>query len=90
MRNPTVVELLIHEDGVHVPDLDPIYEHRFVHDPSNLHEARRLAEANDRIRLGVLYRNPQAPRYEDLRRLPAHTAEEKIALLSEELDRYAV
>ena len=40
--------------------------------------------------LGVLYRNPQASRYEDLRRLPAHTAEEKIALLNEELDHYAV
>jgi len=90
VRNPDMVELLIHDDGVHVPELDPIYQHHFVHDPSNLHEARRLAEANDRIRLGVLYRNPKAPRYEDLRRLPAHTAEEKISLLNEELDRYAV
>ena len=62
----------------------------FAHDPSNLHEARRLADTNDRIRLGVFYRNPKIPRYEELRRLPAHTAEERVALLNEELDRYAV
>jgi 2-oxoglutarate ferredoxin oxidoreductase subunit beta len=90
VREPDAIELLIHDDGVHVPDLDPIYKHHFVHDPSNLQEARRLAEQSDRIRLGVLYKNPDAPRYEDLRRLPAHTAEERVALLNEELDRYAV
>jgi hypothetical protein len=73
-----------------VPELDPIYQHRFEHDPSNLNEARRLAESDDKIRLGVFYKNPDAPRYEELRRLPKHTAEERIKLLNEEFDRYAV
>jgi len=90
VRQPDVVELLVHDDGVHVPELDPIYQHRFEHDPSNLNEARRLAETDDKIRLGVFYKNPKAPRYEELRRLPAHTAEERIKLLNEEFDRYAV
>lgn len=90
VRQPDVIELLVHDDAVQAPGLDAVYQHRVVHDPTNLHEARRLAEANDRIRLGVFYKNPDAPRYEELRKLPAHTADERIALLNQELDRYAV
>jgi 2-oxoglutarate ferredoxin oxidoreductase subunit beta len=90
VRKPEVIELLIHDDGVYLPDLDSIYEHKLVHDPRNLNEARRLAEVCDRFRLGIFYRNEDLPRYEDLRRLPAHTAEERVKLLNEELDRYAV
>ena len=90
VRQPDVIELLVHDDGVHVPELDAVYKHHVVHDPNNLHEARRLAEADDRIRLGVFYKQPAAPRYDELRRLPAHTADERVVLLNEELDRYAV
>ncbi len=90
VRTPDVIELLIHENGVHLPELDEIYKHHLVHDPRDLHTARRLAETSDRIRLGVFYRNEALPRYEDIRQLPAHTAEERVKLLDEELDRYAV
>jgi 2-oxoglutarate ferredoxin oxidoreductase subunit beta len=90
IQKPAVVELLVHKDGVHVEDLDAVYEDRLVHDPSNIHEARRLAEDGQRVRLGVFYKNPNAPRYEELRRLPVHTAQERIKLLNEEFDRYAV
>jgi 2-oxoglutarate ferredoxin oxidoreductase subunit beta len=90
VRQPDAIELLVHDDGVHVPELDAVYRHHVVHDPTNLHEARRLAEANDRLRLGVFYKNTAAPRYDELRRMPAHTADERLALLNEELDRYAV
>ncbi len=90
VRKPDVVEMMIHDDGIHVPDLDQIYQNKIVHDPSNLNEARRLAETSDRVRLGIFYKNNKAPRYEDLRRLPAHTAEERVEALNEELDHYAV
>jgi 2-oxoglutarate ferredoxin oxidoreductase subunit beta len=90
VRKPEIIELLIHDDGVYVPDLDAIYEHKLVHDPRDLNEARRLAEVGDRVRLGVFYRNEGRPRYEELRRVPARTAEERVKLLNEELDRYAV
>jgi hypothetical protein len=49
-----------------------------------------LAELTDKIRIGIFYRNEEKPRYEDLRKLPVHTAEERVVLLNEELDRYAV
>jgi hypothetical protein len=42
------------------------------------------------IRLGVFYRNPQRPRYEETVLVPRRSTEEKIALLNQELDRYAV
>ncbi len=90
VRQPEAIEMLIHDDGIHIPDLDEIYKNQIIHDPGNLDEARRLAEPFDSFRLGIFYRNEQRPRYEDLRRLPVHTAEERVELLNEELDRYAV
>jgi len=90
VRSPDVIEMLIHDDGIHIPDLDQIYKNQIVHDPRNLHEARRLAESSAKFRLGILYKNEDLPRYEDLRRLPVHTAEDRVVLLNEELDRYAV
>lgn len=90
VKKPSLMELLVHEDGVIVPELDKIYTTQTPHDPGDLDEARRLAETSDRIRLGVFYKDGSRPRYDEIRRLPAHTAEEKIRLMNEEFDRYAV
>jgi 2-oxoglutarate ferredoxin oxidoreductase subunit beta len=90
VRSPDLIELLIHDDGINVPDLDQIYKNKLIHNPRDLDAARRLAEPSDRMRLGVLYRNEDVPVYEEIRRLPAHTAEEKMKLMNEEFDRYAV
>ncbi len=90
VRSPDAIELLVHDDGVHVPDLDQIYKNHLIHNPRDLDAARRLARPSGRVRLGVFYRNEDLPRYEELRELPAHTAEERVKLLNEELDRYAV
>ena len=90
LRNPDVIELLIHDDGVYVKDLVQIYENTLYHDPRDLNRARALAEPADRIRLGVFYRNEDLPVYEEIRRLPAYTVEKKLEVLNEELDRFAV
>jgi len=90
VRQPETVELLVHDDGVVVPELDRTYTKQLRHDPLDLDAARRLAEPTDRIRLGVFYRNPQRPRYEESVLVPRRSTEEKIALLNQELDRYAV
>jgi 2-oxoglutarate ferredoxin oxidoreductase subunit beta len=86
----THIELLDHEDGVHVPELSPIYQNRRAHDPADLHAARRLAEDQEPVRLGVFFKDSSRPRYEETRWRPAHSAQEKIALLNTELDAYAV
>jgi 2-oxoglutarate/2-oxoacid ferredoxin oxidoreductase subunit beta len=90
VRNPSLVELLTHDDGINAPELDRIYKARSIHDPTDLDSARRLAEDTSRIRLGLFYRNGARPRYDLLRKPPQVTSSEKIALLNAELDHYAV
>ncbi len=90
VRNPELIEMLEHPDGVEVPDLHPIYKNVVRHDPRNMDQARRLAENPDRIRVGVFFRDESRPRYEETRHLPLHTPDEKLRLLNEELDSYAV
>ena len=78
-------------DGIDLlPELDKLYKHRVLHDPSDLDGARRLAEPDGRIRLGIFYRNERLPVYEDVRAVPMRSAAEKVAALNEELDHYAV
>ncbi|HEX6135713.1 MAG TPA: thiamine pyrophosphate-dependent enzyme [Longimicrobiales bacterium] len=90
VRQPDLIELLVHDDGVVVPELDRTYTKQLRHDPRDLDAARRLAEPTDTIRLGVFFRDESRPRYDDLRRVAPQTKEQKIRLLNEELDRYAV
>jgi len=90
VRDPKRIEMLVHDDGVLVPELEKIYTRRVRHDPRDLHEAQRLAGDTDTIRLGVLFRDPTRPTYDALRRPPLRTTRERIDLLNAELDKYAV
>lgn len=90
VKKPDLIEILVHDDGVVVPNLEKIYKDQRAHDPSDIDMARHLAEDAGQIRLGVFYRNESRPRYEDLLRLPHMTAEERVDLMNEELENYAV
>ena len=90
VRQPDLIELLVHDDGVVVPELDRTYTRQLRHDPRDLDAARRLAEPTDSIRLGVYFRDDSRPRYDDLRRVAPQSKENMIRLLNEELDRHAV
>jgi 2-oxoglutarate/2-oxoacid ferredoxin oxidoreductase subunit beta len=90
VRKPDLIQILTHDDGVVVPDLEKVYKNQVHHDPKDLEGARRLAEDADQIRLGIFYRDPTRPVYEETRRLPRLGAEERIERLNKELDRYAV
>ena len=91
VRNPEMIEMLTHPDGVEVPEsLQQIYPNQRRHDPTNLNAARELAADDSILRLGVLFRDETHPRYEETRHLPRHTADDKIRILNEELDKYAV
>jgi 2-oxoglutarate ferredoxin oxidoreductase subunit beta len=90
VRAPDLVELMVHDDGVQVPELEKLYKNRIIHDPRDMDAARRLAETGDRIRLGVFFRDETRPVYEEIHRAPKRTADERVKLLNEELDRYAV
>ena len=90
VKNPSVVELLVHDDGINAPELDKIYKSRASHDPADLDAARKLADDQTRIRLGLFYRNEQKARYDLIRKPPVITRSERIELLNAELDHYAV
>jgi len=90
VQDPTNINMLVHDDGVVVPDLAKLYTNQVGHDPHDLDAARRMAGNTERVTLGVFYRNDSIPRYEDTRRVPPRTAAERVALIDAELDRYAV
>ena len=90
VQKPDMIELLVHDDGVTVPELEKTYRNRLTHDPRDLDRARQLAEPADRVRLGVFYRNSNSARYDLIRRVEPKAAEERATLLEKELDKYAV
>jgi 2-oxoglutarate ferredoxin oxidoreductase subunit beta len=90
VENPDLTELLVHENGVDVPGLEQLFKSRRVHDPLELDDARALAHRTDKLRLGVFYRNDELPVYEEVRAVPKVSAEEKVARLNKEFERYAV
>jgi 2-oxoglutarate ferredoxin oxidoreductase subunit beta len=90
VKDPSLVELLVHDDGIVLPELDKTYTQRVSHDPHDIDTARRLAEDTGRIRLGVFFRDETRTRYDELRRPPKVTAGQRIDLLNQELDKYAV
>lgn len=90
VQDPSRIALLVHDDGIVVPELQQLYATQVHHDPRDLAAARQHAEADDRIHLGLLFHDPGRPRYEDLRRVTPRTPAERIALLEEEFDRHAV
>jgi 2-oxoglutarate/2-oxoacid ferredoxin oxidoreductase subunit beta len=90
VKKPDLNELLVHADGITAPELERAYRRRVVHDPSDLDAARRLAEDGNTVRLGLFFRDPARPVYEDIRRIPPRTVQSKFSRLEQELDRYAV
>ncbi len=92
LHDPLRVQLLHHEDGLQPsPGLRAVYKNQLLHDPSNLDRAREIASVADPIPVGILYRNPEVPCYEDLRRTEHIRTPELIrAGLEAEFDRFTV
>ena len=90
VQKPANINMLVHDDGVVVPELAKTYTNQTAHDVHDLDAARRIAGATDRVNLGVLFRDDSKPRYEETRRVPPRTQAERVALIETELDRYAV
>jgi len=91
-NHPELTLLLTHENGVPVDDtLRRMYVNQKEHDPSDLAAGRALASMNHRLSIGLLYRNPQAPRYDQI---TVHglgmSREQKVAALERALDRFSI
>jgi 2-oxoglutarate/2-oxoacid ferredoxin oxidoreductase subunit beta len=92
VQDPKRVLLLTHEDGIEAsPALARIYTNQRRHDPSDLDQARAIASTEDPIPVGLLYRNPEVPCYEAIRRSPEPRTPERIrASLEAELDKFTI
>ncbi|MGE5836106.1 MAG: hypothetical protein ACM4AI_16640, partial [Acidobacteriota bacterium] len=92
LHDPQKVRLLTHERGLSIsPSLSKIYTNQTAHDPSDLNRAREIASCADPIPVGILYRNPDVPCYEDLRqRVDLRTPELVRAGLESEFDKFTI
>ncbi|MEJ2603940.1 MAG: thiamine pyrophosphate-dependent enzyme [Gammaproteobacteria bacterium] len=92
VQDPDRLLILEHEDGVQLSSsLSRIYRNREEHDPADLVDARRIAATSERLPVGILYRNPDTPRYEELRaRTKSVTPSLVRKGLNEELDKFTI
>ncbi len=92
LHDPQRILLLNHEDGLSIsPGLAKVYKNQERHDPSNINRAREIASANDPIPVGILYRNPDVPCYEDLRASTVLRTPELVRKgLENEFDKYTI
>ena len=69
LGDPRNLMLLRHENGMRASDaIAKLYSTHEAHDPADLNRAREIAEIEDRVPVGILYRNESVVRYEDTRR----------------------
>ncbi|HSD52543.1 MAG TPA: thiamine pyrophosphate-dependent enzyme [Burkholderiales bacterium] len=92
LHDPSRTLLLRHERGLSIgANAAKVYKNQREHDPSNIHAAREIASLEDPIPVGILYRNPDVPCYEDVRHAgQLHTPGQVRAGLEAELDKYTV
>ncbi len=92
VQDPARMLLLAHEDGIQIsPSLSKIYRNQEEHDPSNRNRAREIASISDPMPVGVLYRNPDMPTYEDLRKPDrVYTPDIIKAVLNKEFDKFTI
>jgi len=92
LHDPGRTLLLTHDDGLQPSaETSRVYRNQRSHDPSNIHQAREIASASEVIPVGILYRNPQVPCYEDLRGAGRpRTAEAIRAGLEAEFDKVTI
>jgi 2-oxoglutarate ferredoxin oxidoreductase subunit beta len=92
MHDPSKVQVLHHADGLQPSaGTSKLYRNQLEHDPIDIDRAREIASQQDVIPVGILYRNPQVPCYEDLRRSTKLVTPSFVrAGLNAELDKYTV
>lgn len=92
LHDPQRVLMLNHPDGITVsPALSKVYSRQEEHDPINLNRAREIASETDPIPVGILYRNPAVPCYEETRHDPRLRTTELVRRgLEAEFDKFTV
>jgi len=92
LHDPNRTLLLTHEKGLQVSaSLGRVYRNQLEHDPMDIDRAREIASAGDPIPVGILYQNPEVPRYEELHAIePLRTPELIQRGLEAEFDKFTI
>lgn len=92
MSNPENILLLTHENGLQVGDaLGKVFKTQQEHDPSDINKARELAGYEEKLPVGILYRNESVPRYDEIRRPErVPTAEQRRETLDRAFDTFGI
>jgi len=92
IQNPDSLLVLTHENGVQLPPaLSRVYKNQMEHDPSDIVEARSIVGTSEKIPVGILYRNPDVPCYEDIRKPARMFTPDLIKKgLDTELDKFTI
>ncbi|MDX2410562.1 MAG: hypothetical protein QNK34_01270, partial [Woeseiaceae bacterium] len=68
-----------------------LFPNHAEHDPSDLAAARALAQDESALPLGILYHNPDAPRYDIMSAVGLEMGvDEKLAGMNKALDNFAI
>ena len=91
-KDPDMILLLEHDDGIIVPDsVRKMYKNHLCHSPSDINAARAIADHEDKIPIGLLFQDESRPRYDQYTaRGVGMPADEKLAALDRVLDRFAI
>jgi 2-oxoglutarate ferredoxin oxidoreductase subunit beta len=92
VRDPSKTRILVHGDGLRLkPEVSRIYRNQEFHDPLDMARARAIASLADDIPVGILYRNPAVPCYEDVREAERPNTPDLIrTVLDEEFDKITI
>ena len=92
ITDPSKLLMLSHENGIQFSDgISKVYKSQMEHDPSDMQRARELVEMTDQMPIGILYRNPEVPRYDELRkRQRIYSMDMRKAALETEFAKFAV
>jgi 2-oxoglutarate ferredoxin oxidoreductase subunit beta len=92
LANPDNIAVLDSPDGVKLSDATAkVYKTRLAHDSSNLNAAREVASLEDKVPVGILYRDESVPTYDDLRRPKRlHNPELAESVLNKSFDRFGI
>ena len=85
-------QLLTHENGLQPSAaIGKLYRNQLRHDPADIDRAREIASGDDPIPVGILYRNPDVPCYEELRGAGRQRTPEMVRHgLEAEFDKFTV
>jgi len=92
VHDPSKTRILTHSDGLRLkPEISRIYRNQETHDPLDMPRALAIAALSDEIPVGVLYRDPSVPCYEELREAERPNTPDLIrTVLDEEFDKVTI